>query len=108
MSLPTAPEPHDGAAVHHFTAAVEPAQRPRGRRVLVWAGSLLAAAAFGLVHGPSLHQVVLRRRSDGAEILRLNVDDGTEADSLMEEVQEDLARLTVEEFSLEWNLPTPA
>ena len=78
------------------------AQGWRRAGLLAWA--LLSVMSFGFVGTPSVGEWVVRRRSDGAEVLRLEAGAEEEAAALRGELDDQLARLTPSEFAVRWAL----
>jgi hypothetical protein len=84
--------------------------RPRpGGRVL---SALRLAGAFGaqllqqLVPSPSVHDVVVTRRSDGAEVLREPAGDPLSAGDMVAGIRRDLATLDPDTFLAQWESRT--
>jgi hypothetical protein len=91
-----------------YEATLQP--RPGGR--LLRSGRLLAAfaaeLAWGLLPAPSLSDVVVARRRDGAEVLRVSAGDPNVPGDMLALVQRHLATLTRAEFLAEWGAEDPA
>ena len=72
------------------------------------------AAAFvsemvgGLFPGPSLHDVVVTRRADGVEVLRVWAGDPAVPGDMLAQVQRQLADRSPAEFLAEWGAEEPA
>ena len=86
-----------------FVAGFE--QRAGGRlahgvRVL---GALVTSLAQGLVPSPVVHDVVVRRRDDGAEVARVPVEDPQLPGDTLRFVEEALASCDPEEFLAGWS-----
>ena len=85
-----------------YTATLQP--RPGGR--LVRSARLLAAfaaeLAWGLLPQPSLSDVVVTRRADGAEVVRVSAGDPTVPGEMLGLVQRHLAELSPAAFLAEW------
>lgn len=58
------------------------------------------------VSGPSLTDLVIRRRASGAEVMRISAGAPDEASRLLDLARRDLARLSVAQFIAEWQ-PAP-
>jgi hypothetical protein len=96
------PDQHDVPAADVYTADLEP--RPGGpllRRARV-AAAFVAELAWGLLPGPSVSDVVVRRRDDGAEVLRVPAGDPVVPGDLLRYVREQLEVLGPEEFVQDW------
>ncbi|MGK5113984.1 MULTISPECIES: hypothetical protein [unclassified Geodermatophilus] len=92
----------DVPAVQVLVADLEP--RPGGR--LVRAARLLAAftaeLALGLLPAPALFDVVVRRRSDRSEVVRVPAVDTTTPGDLLRFVREQLETSDAGTFLAEW------
>lgn len=88
-------ETYDVALVEH---------RRRGVRRLAVAGWALAATVAGWIDGPSIGEVVIRRRADGAELHRTDAGDAEACALLLEHLREQLATLNAAEFEDAWSL----
>jgi len=98
----------DGArAADVYEAALQP--RPGGR--VLRSARLLAAfaaeLAWGLLPAPSLHDVVVTRRVDGAEVLRTSAGDANVPGDMLALVQRHLAELDPTAFLAEWGADEP-
>ena len=97
-----------GRAIDAYEATLQP--RPGGR--LLRSGRFLAAfaaeLAWGLLPAPSLSDVVVARRRDGAEVLRVSAGDPNVPGEMLALVQRSLAALTRAEFLAEWGAEEPA
>ena len=78
--------------------------RRRGVRRLAVAGWALAAIVAGWIDGPSVGEVVIRRRADGAELHRTDAGDAEACALLLAHLQEQLATLSAAEFEDAWAL----
>jgi hypothetical protein len=100
-------ESSDVRAREVFLAVLQP--RPGGR--LLRSGRFLAAFAaelfWGLLPGPSLSDVVVTRRSDGAELVRVPAGDPMVAGDLLASVQRQLDELTPAAFLAGWGATEP-
>ena len=98
----------DARAGDRYEASLQP--RPGGR--VLRSARLLAAfaaeLAWGLLPGPSLHDVVVTRRTDGAEVLRVSAGDPNVPGEMLGLVQQHLADLTPAAFLAEWGAEEPA
>ena len=101
MTVPV--EPSDPAA-HHLRVVVEPRAPAAGRRAFRWLGATLAAFLFGLFDGLTEQQVVVRDRTTGTDVLRLDVTDSEEITRLVDRLEEDLQRLDLDAFCEEWHV----
>jgi len=85
-----------------FAASLQP--RPGGR--LVRSARFLAAfaaeLAWGLLPQPSLSDVVVTRRADGAEVVRVPAGDPNVPGEMLGLVQRHLAELSPAAFLAEW------
>ncbi len=93
---PTAPA-HEAFALSLERHA---AQGWRRLRLLAW--SLLALVSWGAVDTPSVGEFVLRRRSDGVEVLRMDAESQEETAVLQAELERQLAELTAGELAQRW------
>lgn len=91
-------------ATRTYEAELVPRTRRRLPRLASAAGHVVFALLGGLLDLPFHGDVVVRRRADGGEVLRVPVDNRDEAGQVLTEVQEQLARLGVEEFRERWSL----
>ena len=110
MSEPTTvPLPDEQSrAADAYEATLQP--RPGGRvlRSARLAAAFAAELAWGLLPGPSLHDVVVTRRADGAEVLRVSAGDPNVPGEMLGLVQRQLAELTPAAFLAEWGAQEPA
>ena len=95
----------DVRAAEVLVADLEP--RPggrllRGARLL---GAVAAELAWGLVPGPSLSDVVVRRRDDGSEVLRVPAGDPVVPGDQLRHVREMLETLGPQDFLRAWGPP---
>ena len=96
-----------GTASEVYVAGLEP--RPGGR-VLHWirvAGAFAAELAQGLVPGPTVHDVVVRRREDGVEVLRVPSEDPAAPGYMLQSVRDELGSVGPEEFRARWSVRAP-
>jgi hypothetical protein len=95
----------DQRAASLYSAALEPRPGGRARHRLRLAGAFVAQLAWGLLPGPTVYDVVVRRRDDGTEVVRIPADEpGVPADMLTA-VRAELDALTPEEFLAGWSVP---
>lgn len=90
-----------------FVADLRP--RPGGRLLQ---GARLAGAAFSelflqLIPSPSVHDVVVTRRTDGAEVLRVPAGEPLLAGDLLGQIRDELERVDAETFLAAWSEPVP-
>jgi hypothetical protein len=81
--------------------------RPGGRlmHVLRLAGAVAAQLLLQVIPSPSVHDVVVTRRRDGAEVLREPAGDPLVAGDLLAAVRRELDELDPESFLAEWASP---
>ena len=91
-----------------LTADLEP--RPGGgiRRAARLVGAVVSQLALQLVPSPSLHDVVVRRRSDGSEVLRVDSFEPLTAGDMLAYVRAQLDELDEAAFLAEWERPAPS
>jgi hypothetical protein len=104
--------PEDGAgtgarAADVFVADLRP--RPGGRLIQ---GARLAGAAISelllqLIPSPSVHDVVVTRREDDTEVLRLPAGVPLLAGDLLAQIRDELERLDAAAFLTAWSEPAP-
>jgi hypothetical protein len=95
----------DERAASLWSAALEPRPGGRARHRLRVAGAFVAELAWGLLPGPTVYDVVVRRRDDGTEVVRIPADEpGVPADMLTA-VRAELETLAPEEFLAGWSVP---
>lgn len=87
------------AAANHLTAELEPRRGSWWQKAAAWLFALIDTAFGGAAHGPL--DLVVRRIDSGREVMRTAADTGS-PDFLIEQVREDLATKTVDEFFAEW------
>jgi hypothetical protein len=75
----------------------------RGARLF---GAVVAELAWGLFPGPSVSDVVVRRRDDGTEVLRVPAGDPVLAGDPLRHVRDMLETLGPQEFLHAWRHPT--
>jgi hypothetical protein len=96
-------EQHDDVrAATLYVADLEP--RPGGRllRGARVAAAFAAELAWGLVPGPAVSDVVVRRRDDGSEVLRVPAGDPTVPGDLLAYVRDQLETLGPAGFVQDW------
>ncbi|BAU33012.1 hypothetical protein [Microcella alkaliphila] len=92
------------AASLHLEAMLVPSNPGPLRRAGAALGSIAYALAGSLETVGSTHDLVITRRDTGATIHRTTAGQREEADVMLKKVQNDLGRLTLEEFIREWSL----
>jgi hypothetical protein len=93
-------DPIDDPASAHLRAELrEPRHTPLGR---VWHHVVLIAGEATGLGGPSVADLVVVRRDSDAPVIRTRAGSLDEADRLLQTINADLDRLTVEEFLAEW------
>lgn len=70
--------------------------------------TLVSAPISGWVGGPSIAQLVVRRRSDDVEVLRMDAGDEEASGLLIHELRDQLETLTPDEFQDRWDLEPTA
>ena len=96
-----------GPASEVFAADLEPRPGGRARHWARVAGAFVAELAWGLVPGPTVHDVVVRRRDDGAEVLRVPADEPGVPARMLQAVRDELDAVEPEEFLARWSVRTP-
>jgi hypothetical protein len=85
--------------------------RPRpGGRLVQWArlaGAALSELLMQLIPSPSVHDVVVTRRDDGTEVLRLPAGDPLLVGNLLARIRAELERLDPEAFLGSWSTSAP-
>lgn len=89
-------------AALHLEAMLAPRGGSGWAKALRSAATLAAGLAGDLEAGPSETDLVVVRRSNGREILRVSAGSVAEADRLLQQVRRDLSTKTVAEFVGEW------
>lgn len=92
------------AASEVYRVLFEPHRRRPVRRVLAAALDLWCATSGGLLELTTAGDVVVRRRHDGAEELRLFAGPPQSAAPVLAELGADLARLSPEQFRSAWGI----
>jgi hypothetical protein len=95
----------DVLAAEVLVADLEP--RPGGRllRSARLLGAVAAELAWGLLSGPSLSDVVVRRRDDGTEVLRVPAGDPVVPGDQLRHVRSMLQALGPQDFLRAWRHP---
>lgn len=91
-------------AVEIYRHELAPMRRGRLRRVLVGTVDLVAAMVGGLLELSSAGDVLVVRRSDEREVLRVPGGPPEEAAQLMHHVGQQLATLSPAEFRKRWGI----
>ena len=92
------------AADEVYSSVLEPRPRSGPRRLLVSALDLWCATTGGRMELTRAADVVVRRRADGVEELRVPVPAADDAPVLLDVVREQLAALSPGEFRAAWGL----
>jgi hypothetical protein len=92
------------AADEIYTSAFEPPARGPVRRVVFSALDLWCAMTGGLLELTTSGDVVVRRRSDDSEELRVAGGSPAVSLPLLEQVRADLAAMTPDQFRAEWGI----
>jgi len=92
------------AASEVYVVHLEPHPRPPVRRVLRAALDLWCAASGGMLELSSAGDVVVRRRHDDAEELRMFAGPPESAAPMLHQVRHDLEHLSPEDFRAAWGL----
>ena len=93
------------ADVYEATLLSRPGGRvKRGARL---AAAFIAELAWGLIPSPDLFDVVVTRRSDGAEVLRVGAGNPNVPGDMLGLVNQQLADLAPAEFLDEWGAEEP-
>lgn len=95
-------EPLAAAEIYHVH--LEPHPRPRGRRILRAALDLWCATSGGLLELSSAGDVVVRRRVDDGEELRIFAGPPGTAAPMLNQIREDLEEFSPEDFRSAWGL----
>lgn len=105
----------DGAAEREapaadlYAAALEPPAPGRPRLLAAGRGVLLAVGAMiGWYDEPSAGDLVVRRRDDGREVLRVDAGPSEAAAGLLAHVRAQLATVSAREFRDTWGALDPA
>lgn len=84
---------------HHL----EPHRRGRLRRAVLAAADIVAASLGGLLELSSAGEVVVRRRADAVELVRIPAGPPEEAAQVLAHVREQLETLSPAEFRDAWS-----
>ncbi|CAN5414344.1 hypothetical protein BH11ACT8_BH11ACT8_32400 [soil metagenome] len=87
-----------------YASMLEPRRRSRTRRLLVSALDLWCATTGGRMELTRAADVVVRRRSDGVEELRVPVPAADDAPLILDVVREQLESLSPDEFRAAWGI----
>jgi hypothetical protein len=88
-----------------FTAELHPRPGGRLRQGARLAGAVLSELLLQLLPAPSVHDVVVTRRRDGAEVLRVPADEPLRAGERLAQIRSELERLDPETFLTGWSEP---
>lgn len=92
-------------ALDLYLVKLEPVRRSRLRRVGVAALDLWCAMSGGLLELSSVGDVVVRRRTDDVEVLRMASGPPEQAAQTLNYVLEQLRELTPADFRSAWGVP---
>lgn len=95
-------EPLNAAEI--YSSLLEPRARSKARRVLVSALDLWCATTGGRMELTRAGDIVVRRRSDGVEELRVPVPAADDAPVLLDVLREQLQSLSPDEFRAAWGI----
>lgn len=87
-----------------YTSAFEPPARGPVRRLVFSALDLWCAMTGGLLELTTSGDVVVRRRSDDGEELRVAGGSSAVSLPLLEQVRDDLTAMTPDQFRAEWGI----
>ncbi|SFO33683.1 hypothetical protein SAMN05660359_02760 [Geodermatophilus obscurus] len=88
-----------------FAAALEPRPGGRLRHGIRVAGAFVAELAWGLLPGPTVYDVVVRRRDDGEVVVRIPADEPGVPAHMLTAVRDELGAVAPEEFLARWSVP---
>jgi hypothetical protein len=91
-------------AAEEYVAALDRPDRGRARRLVDAGLDIVGAALGGLLDLSSAGTVVVRRRSDGVEVLRVDGGPAEASAQLLHHVREQLDTLSAEEFRDRWGI----
>ena len=91
-------------AAEVYDVALDRTSRGRLGRLVTAGLDLAAALVGGLLELSRSGTVVVRRRSDGADVLSLDGDTAEELAQLLEHVRGQLETMSVEEFCESWGI----
>ena len=104
----TDPRTTDGErAADRYAAALQPVPGGRLKRSARLAATFVAELAWGLLPSPTLFDVVVTRRADGAEVLRVGAGDPNVPGDMLGLVNQQLADLDPQTFLDEWGAEEP-
>jgi hypothetical protein len=92
----------DRRAAELYEATLQPRRGGRLLRSARFLAAFTAELAWGLLPAPSLSDVVVTRRADGAEVLRVPAGDPNVPGDMLHLVQRQLAELPPADFLAEW------
>ena len=75
------------------------------RRASALAWTVCHALSMDFVGQPSIGEWVVRRRSDGGEVVRMEAEAGEEAAMLRDELDRQMGTLSAVEFADRWSVP---
>ena len=107
MTDPDEPTTDGVRAGDVYRASLQPVPGGRLKRSARLAGAFVAELAWGMLPSPTLHDVVVTRRADGAEVLRVGAGDPNVPGDMLGLVDQHLADLTPAEFLDEWGAEEP-
>jgi hypothetical protein len=90
-----------------YEAALQPVPGGRVKRSARLAAAFVAELAWGLLPAPTLFDVVVTRRADGAEVLRVGAGDPNVPGDMLRLVDQQLADLDPATFLDEWGAEEP-
>ena len=93
-------------AADRYVASLQPRPGGRVKQVTRFLAAFAGELAGGAT-GPSLHDVVVARRDDGAEVLRVPAGDPNVPGNALGLVQQDLDRLDPAAFLARWDTEDP-
>ena len=104
---PDADAPVDARAADVFTAELE--ARPGGllRHRARIAGAFVSELFVQLIPVPSVHDVVVRRRDDGTEVLRMPAGEPLTAGDLLAQISAEIQESDPETFQRAWSAKNP-
>jgi hypothetical protein len=92
----------DQRAAQVYEATLQPRRGGRLLRSARFLAAFTAELAWGLLPAPSLSDVVVTRRADGAELLRVAAGDPNVPGDMLHLVQRQLEDLSPADFLAEW------
>ena len=106
MEIDPGPGPGDGArAADVFIADLRPRPGGRWRYRARLAGAVLSELLLQLLPAPSVHDVVVTRRDDGTEVLRVPAGEPLRVGELLAQIRREMERLDPESFLADWSEP---